>query len=125
MEWWNTVIWSWHNMELTNGKLIILIPFLIIFLLSMLVLIKMFFVAPHTKELTLIVELHEVLDRAFFDGKIEKDFWLVVKSEMSIGKLLIPMWKWAWFPWKWTTKQMFVKYGYEALINLTKMIQDL
>jgi hypothetical protein len=43
MEWWNTVIWSWRDMELTNGKLVIIIPLCVLLLLCLMAIIKCIF----------------------------------------------------------------------------------
>ena len=125
MEWLNTVIWSWRNMELTNGKLVIIIPLSILLLFCLVAMIKCTFVSPKTRELFIYYSFLGALDNAYFERKINVEHWNGLRKTYTLSYLLIPLWIWVWCPWKWTTKQMFVKGRYEILINLTTVLQAL
>ena len=125
MKWWNTVIWSWRNMELTNGKLVIIIPLCILVVLCLITLIKCIFVSPKTNELLIYYTFLSALNNVYLQHKMDKDTYKYLREIYTLKNLLIPSWMWVWCPWKWTTKQMFVKGRYEILINLTTVLQDL
>ena len=125
MEWWNTVIWSWRNMELTNGKLVIIIPLGILLVLCLVAIIKCIFVSPGTRELLIYYRFLGALDNAYHEKKIDANHLYTIRKTFTLNYLLIPSWMWVWCPWKWTTKQMFIKGRYEALINLTTVLQAL
>jgi hypothetical protein len=125
MEWWNTVIWSWRNMELTNGKLVIIIPLGVLLVLCLIAIIKCIFIGPKTHELLVYYKFLGALDKAYREQKINADLWCHLRKTYTLSYLLTPYGLWVWCPWKWTTKQMFVKGRYEILINLTTVLQDL
>lgn len=125
MEWWDTVIWSSKNIELTNGKLVIIIPLLILSLLCLITALKMLLVAPRTRELFIYYRFLGALNKKYMQNKISKANWERLREWYSPKNLFIPDWWWAWCPWKWTTKQMFIKGKYEMLINLTTVLQAL
>lgn len=125
MEWWNTVIWSWRHIELTNGKLVIIIPLLVLLVFCLIAIIKCIFISSKTRELLIYYRFLGALDNAYRENKIDADRWHIIRKTYTLNYLLIPSWIWVWCPWKWTTKQMFVKGRYEALINLTTVLQAL
>jgi hypothetical protein len=123
-DWCNTVVWSWHNMELTNGKLVIIIPLGVLLLLCLIAIIKCLFVSPKTHELLVYYKFLGALDKVYRQGKMDKETYKCLREIYALNNLLIPSWMWVWCPWKWTTKQMFVRGRYELLINLTTVLQD-
>ena len=125
MEWWNTVIWSWRDLELTNGKLVIIIPLNVLLLFCLVTTIKVIFISPKTNELLIYYKFLDALDNAYYENKINTEHWYNIRKTYTLSYLLIPLWIWIWCPWKWTTKQMFHKGRYEMLINLTTVLQAL
>ena len=125
MEWWNTVIWSWRNWELTNGKLVIIIPLGILLVFCLIAIIKCIFISPKTHELLVYYRFLGALDNAYREKKIDEDLWRGIREAYTLNSLLIPLWMWELCPWKWTTKQMFIRGRYEVLIEITTVLQDL
>ena len=128
MEWWNTVIWSWRNMELTNGKLVILIPLCLLLLYDLLLLTKGLWCIciQGDSEISLIYRVRMKAMYCYYTSeKITLEEYKTIQSAFCVKELLIPFHKWMLNPFKWTFKSRFVKDGYKALMKLDSYLESL